>query len=79
MRTTPSGSGNTSPFAGKKRRGIWLCNISHNREKKLIVRHNKSNNKSGEKYAEKQLPEQVKVNKSLYNIDKMMDEYRNGT
>jgi hypothetical protein len=75
MRTTPSGSGNTSPFAGKKRRGIWLCNISHNKEKKLIVGHNKSNNKSGEK----QLPEQVTVNESLYNIDKMMDEYNNGT
>jgi len=33
IRTTPSGSGSNSPFAGKKTKGILLCNIIHsNRE-----------------------------------------------
>lgn len=36
IRTTPSGSGNNSPFEGKNRRGILLCGIiSTNMENKL--------------------------------------------
>lgn len=37
MRTTPSGSDNTSPLAGKKRKGISLCNNSPNKEKRLTA------------------------------------------